>query len=404
MKSIFFTISLVITLLHVQAQENSPFTTGFEEKINSKILGEERNVWIHIPRSNGGNKIKDKGNYPVVYLLDGAENFNSVVAITEHMSETSLCPPMIVVGIVQSDRLSELTTGTENEFPGILGKGEKFMSYITTELIPHIDTSYPTTSYKTIIGHSVGGLTVVNALIHQPGIFNSYISLDGALWWNDHKVIKDAIPVLKSQNFKGKKLYMAMANRLERGVDTLSVQKDTSGSTDLLRSNLELIKLLNKNKANQLQYKYKFYENDNHPSITLAGEYDALRYIFEFYQLKVYDSELANPAFKLDSLLIAHSKIVSEQMGYLVQPDESQVNNLGYQMIGKKQYNKAENLFKLNIANHPGSGNCYDSLGDLYLAKGDKVKAIETFKKALTLSDIPETKQKLQKLQAEGKK
>ena len=29
-----------------------------------------------------------------------------------------------------------------------------------------------------------------------------------------------------------------MANRLERGLDTLSVQKDTSASTDLLRSNL----------------------------------------------------------------------------------------------------------------------------------------------------------------------
>jgi predicted alpha/beta superfamily hydrolase len=404
MKFILFTISLLIILLHTQAQENSPFTTGFEEKINSKILGEDRRIWIHIPASNGGNKIKDRGRYPVVYLLDGAVNFNSVVAITEHMSEASLCPPMIVVGIIQSNRLSELTTGTEKEFPGFVGNGEKFMSYITKELIPHIDANYPTTSYKTFIGHSVGGLTVVNTLIHEPSLFNSYISLDGALWWNKHNVVKEAIPLLKSQNFKDKKLYMAMANRLERGVDTLSVQKDTSGSTDLIRSNLELIKVLNTNKANQLQYKYKFYENDNHPSIRLAGEYDALRYIFEFYKLKVYDSELANPAFKLDSLLTAHYKVVSEQMGYLVKPDESQVNTLGYQMISKKQYTKAENLFKLNISNNPSSGNCYDSLGDLYLAKGDKTKAIDTCKKPLTLSDIPETKEKLSKLLAEGKK
>lgn len=73
-------------------------------------------------------------------------------------------------------------------------------------------------------------------------------------------------------------------------------------------------------------------------------------------------------------------------------------------MMGAKQLKKAENLFKLNTANYPESANCYDSLGDLYLEKGDKPKAIETFKKALTLQAIPETKEKLEKLLTEKKK
>ncbi|WP_456314855.1 tetratricopeptide repeat protein [Pseudomonas shirazensis] len=47
--------------------------------------------------------------------------------------------------------------------------------------------------------------------------------------------------------------------------------------------------------------------------------------------------------------------------------------------------------------------NGYNSLGDLYLEKGDKTKAIETFKKALTLKVIPETKEKLEKLLKEKK-
>lgn len=42
--------------------------------------------------------------------------------------------------------------------------------------------------------------------------------------------------------------------------------------------------------------------------------------------------------------------------------------------------------------------------GDLYLEKGDKAKAIESFKKALTLKAIPETKEKLEKLLADKKK
>ena len=192
---------------------------------------------------------------------------------------------------------------------------------------------------------------------------------------------------------------MAMANRLERGVDTLSVQKDTTGSTELIRSNLAFISEISK--KNQLRFKHKFYENDNHPSVRLAGEYAALRFIFDFYRLKIYDSEFEDPDFKLDSLLITHYKNVSEKMGYVILPDESQVNNFGYQMMGTNQFKKAEKMFKLNIDNNPKSGNCYDSLGDLYLKTGDKTKAIQSFQKALTLKEIPETKEKLDKLLTE---
>ena len=403
MKTFFYSVAFFILTYCMQAQENSPFTTGFEETISSKILGQERKVWIHIPNSNGGNKIKDRGNYPVIYLLDGSENFNTVVSITEHMAESNLCPPMIVVGILHQNRLVDLTTGTDKELPDVVGGGEKFMSYVEKELIPHIDANYPTTTYKTFIGHSLGGLTVMNTFLHNPKLFNSYVSLDASLWWDNQKVVKEAKTILPTQNYKGKTLYMAMANRLERGVDTVSVQKDTSGTTGLIRSNLAFIKEQSKNKKNQLRFKFKFYEDDNHPSVRLIGEYDALRFIFEFYKLKIYDSELKNPDFKLDSLLVAHYKNVSENMGYIVKPGENQINNLGYQMMGAKQLAKAETLFKLNTTNYPESANCYDSLGDLYLEKGDKAKAIETFKKALTLKAIPETKEKLEKLLKEKK-
>lgn len=404
MKSLFCFIVFFLVSFYVKAQENSPFISGLEETIPSKILGQKRTIWIHIPNSNGGNKIKDRGNYPVIYLLDGSENFNTVVSITEHMEESSLCPPMIVVGIVHQDRLSELTTGTDKELPAVIGNGEKFMSFIGKELIPFIDANYPTTPYKTFIGHSLGGLTVINTFLHQPNLFNSYVSLDGSLWWNNKKVVREAKTILPTQNYKGKTLFMAMANRLERGVDTISVQKDTSGSTALIRSNLEFIKDLSRMKATQLRFKSKFYEDDDHPSVRLIGEYDALRFIFSFYKLKIYDSELANPNFKLDSVLAAHYKKVSENMGYDVKPDESQVNRLGYQMLGNKQYKKAEALFKLNIANYPATANNYDSLGDLFLATGEKAKAIEAFKKALTLQAIPETKEKLDKLLNAGTK
>ena len=67
-------------------------------------------------------------------------------------------------------------------------------------------------------------------------------------------------------------------------------------------------------------------------------------------------------------------------------------------MLKEKQFSKAEALFKLNIANYPETANCYDGLGDLYLSSGDKINAIASFKKTLSLKAIPETKEKLDRL------
>jgi uncharacterized protein len=398
MKTLFCYFTILLFSFSVKAQENNPFTTGFEKNLSSKILGEQRKAWIHIPTSNGGTGNTGKERYPVIYLLDGDANFNDVVTMTEFMSNADLCPPMIVVGILHPSRMKDLTFGTDKEMPGITGNGDKFMLYVEKELMPFIESNYPTASYKIFIGHSVGGLTVVNSLINHSDMFNAYISLDGALWWNDQQIVKEAKSALANTNYKGKTLFMALANRMEKGMDTLQVQKDTTEGTELIRSNLEFIAAIFKNKTNQLRFKHSFYENDDHSSVRLIGEYDALRFIFDYYKLKIYNSQLEDPGFKLDSLLVTHYNNVSAQIGYLVKPAESLVNGLGYYMLRQKYFIKAEALFKLNIANYPGSANCYDGMGDLYLAKGDKAKAIESFKKTLMLKPIPETKEKLEKL------
>ncbi|HMJ45907.1 MAG TPA: alpha/beta hydrolase-fold protein [Ferruginibacter sp.] len=396
MKTFLYSFTILLFSFCAQAQENSAFTTGFEKSTSSKILGEQRKVWIHIPNSNGGNENTGKGSYPVIYLLDGDANFNNVVSITEFMSNAGLCPPMIVIGVLHPARMTDLTFGTDKETPGVVGNGEKFMLYMEKELMPYIESNYPTVSYKIFIGHSVGGLTVVNTLIHHPNLFNAYVSLDGALWWNDQQIVKDAKITLANTNYKGKTLFMALANRMERGMDTLQVQKDTTEGTELIRSNLEFIKDVFKNKTNQLHFQHAYYKNDDHGSVRLIGEYDALRFIFDHYKLKIYNSELDDPDFKMDSLLVTHYSHVSEQIGYLIKPDEIQVNGLGYYMLRQKQLIKAEALFKLNVSNYPETANCYDGLGDLYLAKGDKINAIASFKKTLSLKLIPETKEKLE--------
>lgn len=143
MKTFFYSFAILLFSFCAKAQESNPFTVGFEKSTSSKILSEQRKVWIHIPNHNTGNGNTGKGRYPVIYLLDGDANFNNVVCITEFMSNAGLCPPMIVVGVLHPARMTDLTFGTDKETPGIAGRGEKFMLYVEKELMPYIESNYP---------------------------------------------------------------------------------------------------------------------------------------------------------------------------------------------------------------------------------------------------------------------
>lgn len=66
---------------------------------------------------------------------------------------------------------------------------------------------------------------------------------------------------------------------------------------------------------------------------------------------------------------------------------EAQVNNLGYVYLYQRQdVERAIELFKKNVADHPDSWNTYDSLGEGYAAKGETALAIENYAKALEMA------------------
>ncbi len=75
-----------------------------------------------------------------------------------------------------------------------------------------------------------------------------------------------------------------------------------------------------------------------------------------------------------------------------------QLNALGYQMLGVKDFDRALKFFKLNVANNPKNANVYDSLGDAYKQMGDKKKAIKHLKKALSLNPPANVKANSEKL------
>jgi predicted alpha/beta superfamily hydrolase len=408
MKSIILSISILISI-SIYAQTNNTIVIGKGDSVYSAILKENRKIWIHMPDTTSPDGIFAKQHYPVVYLLDGDENnFATVASMIQAAGGGGgniSFPQMIVVGIPNTDRTRDLTPTHVNAAPMLdsmsaahSGGGENFISFIQKELIPHIDSLYPTAPYRLLIGHSFGGLTVMHVLINHTSLFNAFVAIDPSMFWDNQKLLKQATAVLAKNNFEGRSLFLAVANTMAKGMDTLQVQKDTDMISLHIRSILQLGHCLAANTKNGLAFNWKYYPEYDHGAVLLVAAYDAIRSIFAFYNFNFPYREFFDPAFTADTILTAHYKIVSKQMGYKISPPEQMVNVLGYQLMGSKQFGRTMYFFKMNTDNYPESFNAYDSMGDLYDAISDKKQAIEAYSKALALRDFPDTRNKLEQL------
>ena len=76
---------------------------------------------------------------------------------------------------------------------------------------------------------------------------------------------------------------------------------------------------------------------------------------------------------------------------------EADLNQAGYALMGDKKLDEAIALFEKNVAAHPTSWNVHDSLGEAYLAKGNKKAAAESYAKALSLVKDDANKKRIEK-------
>lgn len=64
----------------------------------------------------------------------------------------------------------------------------------------------------------------------------------------------------------------------------------------------------------------------------------------------------------------------------------NELNAMGYQMLGMKDYTRAQKYFEMAIDKDPTNANAYDSMGEYYKTVGDKKNAIKYFKKSLSMN------------------
>ncbi|MEP1553002.1 MAG: alpha/beta hydrolase-fold protein [Paraglaciecola sp.] len=175
--------------------EVTALSIGERVVLQSEVLNENRVINVYLPQGYSKALAKD---YPVIYLLDGSieEDFIHIAGLVQFgsFSWVEMLPESIVVGISNVDRRRDFTFPTGNErdkkdFP-TTGHSQSFIRFIETELQPYIDAKYRTTSTKTLIGQSLGGLLATEILFKKPDLFDNYIITSPSLWWDDESLLK----------------------------------------------------------------------------------------------------------------------------------------------------------------------------------------------------------------------
>jgi predicted alpha/beta superfamily hydrolase len=384
MRKIYLILSLTLLICQssIADTEKESIIIGEKLSMQSKVLDEERKYWVHLPNNYNENK-----RYPVVYLLDGNGHFEQTVGILKHMSGSGLMPEMLLVAILNTDRTRDLTPthttlgsdGKSDDFLKNSGGSKTFLKFIKTELMPKIENDYATAPHKVLIGHSFGGLFSLFALLEEPDLFQSYVSIDPSIWWDNQWLNTQLAIRLDTPPKNYTSLFIAAANNPDRKGAPPQL---------MMRPQRNFFAKVSTWNSNTFSSEIEYFPNEDHGSVPLIALYKALKFIYQDFNINI-ETVIEDP-----SLLSRHFESWSKKLGYAFPPPENTINYLGYAFMGQGKIEQAIEFFKKNVEMYPYSSNTYDSLAEGYMEKGETKLAIKYYQKVISMdgkSDRVET-------------
>lgn len=178
--------------------------------IESKALGERREVWVDAPASCRAPNACD-----TLYVLDAHALFPVAAAYSSVMQAMGRLRPIVVVGIPSTsmdDRLRNFTSGVSDadraRYPNA-GGARRFAEFLHREVVPAVAARFNAGPTRWLAGHSLAGLFAVEAL--TTGEWNGAIAISPTLGWQDGSAIAVVERWLKTQP-SSRRLYVSVSD------------------------------------------------------------------------------------------------------------------------------------------------------------------------------------------------
>jgi len=357
-----FTAVIIVLLLTTSLwaeKDDNKIVIGETVTIKSDILDQERQMLVYLPAGYEASNLK----YPVLYLLDGGTHFIHVSGVTQFLSSQGLMPQTIVVAIRNIDRNKDFLPTNVERAP-TSGGAKEFLSFISDELIPYIESNYRTTPYRTLVGHSYGGTFTAYTFLEKPDLFDSYIAISPYLHWDEQLLVTKAETAIKSSYDKNIFFYM-----------TLGDEPPYIPAIEKFNSIIEV------KSPENFDFTYTQMMEETHGSIPHLTVYHGLEKLYADWNLPraAYEEGLA--------AIDEHYNILSKRFNYEISTPEYVINMAGYNFLMDNEFEKAIEIFQENVKRFPASANVYDSLGDAYENNKQNDEALKNYEKACELAE-----------------
>lgn len=135
-----------------------------------------------------------------------------------------------------------------------------------------------------------------------------------------------------------------------------------------------------------------------HPGITRGDIRNVIQGLWKVnHKSAAEDLSAQLDSHGIDAFSVRFQEIKNQSDYYFL---ENEFNGLGYRLLYEERNNEALEVFKGTVALWPESSNAYDSLGEAYLAIGDKENGMINYKKSLDLNpDNENAKRVLKEIQ-----
>ena len=268
------------------------FNQGFSQqiarvenvKIQSKFLNQEREILIYTPTDYDW---RTNEYFNVIYVFDSQnrEFFDYTSSIISFLTDGN--QSFIVVGISSpyneeldysrnNDLLPVLeTVSSKDRYGKYSGNSDNFLGYVSSEVIPYINSNYRTLNHNIVVGHSLGASFILYSLLEKPNLFKNYIAISPNLAYDEEKLGKALTNFDYSKIKKPTLIYLSNANE---GVEYWKEWKPARERVySFLRDSL---------KNEDIKVEINHFPNKNHWNTFPLSLDNALKFYFENFQEK----------------------------------------------------------------------------------------------------------------------
>ncbi len=344
---------LLFSLILIKSQAIA-FDLGERLTINSSVLSQERQLQVLVPESYYSNP---KATYPVIYLMDGDYNFHGISGMLDLLAgKGQLIPDVILVGIADKGtslyRQYMTPSVYDSKAKASEGRAAEFLRFITEEVQPKINKTYRTADHSTLVGHSMGGLFVLNAMLETPAAFNNYVAISPSVWVAEQGIVAKAKEKIPTAEHQPVTLFLSLGDETRMG-------------------QYDFINVLDVNQPSLIDWQFRHYPDESHNSVGIIALRDSLKLLFKDW----YVVEKKLNTFETPDALVKHYQEVMAKFNFSQPMPSTSVQQLFRHHYRQKQVDKLPDFIERTSQKLPASKQALVAMHAKYVGHFESPKA-----------------------------